>query len=120
MKRDRKSWNNENTQEFYKDEHYNFAYKKVKRIKGFYSHLKAYFIVNLLIIMSSLNRNFIGSHFDKSGLFEWHNYATAFYWGIALFIHWFIVFGRDLFFSSEWEERKIQEYMENEKSDQKE
>lgn len=100
--------------EFSSDERFNIAYRKVRRIKGFYSHLKVYLIVNAIIIISSLDREFIGSHFNDSGIFEWHTYSTAFYWGIALVMHAVSVFGRDVFFSDDWEERKIQEYMNQE------
>jgi hypothetical protein len=102
--------------EFSTDDSYNIAYRKVKRIKGFYSHLRIYIIINVLIIVSNLNRDFIGTgfNFNGNGLFDWHTYSTAFYWGIALLIHAFSVFGRDVFFSDDWEQKKIREYMEKE------
>ncbi|QDW22961.1 2TM domain-containing protein [Flavobacterium sp. KBS0721] len=94
------------------DENYKAAYKKVKKIKGFYSHLKVYIIVNLIIIFSSLNRDFFGKAFNESGLFEWHTYSTAVFWGIAILIHAFTVFGPDVFFSKDWEQKKIQKYID--------
>lgn len=97
--------------EFSTDESYNAAYKKVKRIKGFYSHLKVYIIVNAFIIISSLNKGYIGNHFEVRGFNDWEIYSTAFYWGIALLIHAFTVFGPDVFFSKDWEQKKIQKYM---------
>lgn len=100
--------------EFSTDESYNAAYKKVKRIKGFYSHLKVYIIVNAFIIISGLNRGYIGNHFEVRGFNNWEIYSTAFYWGIALLIHAFTVFGPDVFFSKDWEQKKIQKYMEKE------
>jgi hypothetical protein len=100
--------------EFSTDESYNAAYKKVKRIKGFYSHLKVYIIVNAFIIISSLNKGYIGNHFEVRGFNNWEIYSTAFYWGIALLIHAFTVFGPDVFFSKDWEQKKIQKYMEKE------
>lgn len=101
--------------EFSTDESYNIAYRKVKRIKGFYTHLKVYFIVNAIIIISSLNsRGFIGNHFEIRNFREWEVYSTAFYWGIALAIHAFSVFGPDIFFNKEWEDKKIKKYMEKE------
>jgi hypothetical protein len=109
----------EDYQELSTDENFNIAYKKVKRIKGFYSHLKIYIIVNVLIIISSLNGNFFGNHFNTSGLFEWHTYSTAVFWGIGLLSHALSVFGRDMFFSDDWEERKIQEYMKKEEAKNK-
>lgn len=116
MGRFRRRMYDEYAQEFSNDDHFEIAYKKVKRIKGFYSHLKVYIIVNAIIIISNLNRDFIGSTFEVNGLLDWHTYSTAFYWGIALVIHAFTVFGPDLFFNSDWEQKKIQKYMDKEAS----
>ena len=44
----------EHGHKFSSDESFNVAYRKVKRIKGFYSHLKVYIIVNIIIIVSNL------------------------------------------------------------------
>lgn len=104
----------EHREEFSNDEHFEIAYKKVKKIKGFYSHLKVYIVVNAIVIISNLNRDFIGSRFEVNGLLDWHTYSTALYWGIALVIHAFTVFGPDLFFNNDWEQKKIRKYMEKE------
>ncbi|TDO71426.1 2TM domain-containing protein [Flavobacterium chryseum] len=98
--------------EFSTDESYNEAYKKVKKIKGFYSHLKIYIIVNIIIVVSSLNSDYFGHSIHESGLFDWRTYSTALYWGIAVLIHAFTVFGPDVFFSRDWEQKKIQKYMD--------
>ncbi|MDR7210409.1 2TM domain-containing protein [Flavobacterium piscis] len=103
-------------QEFNNDERFEMAFKKVKRIKGFYSHLKVYIIVNIIIIISNLNRDFAGFRFQENDLLNWHTYSTAFYWGIGLSIHAFTVFGPDLFFNGDWEQRKIRKYMDKEAS----
>lgn len=96
------------------DENYNAAYKKVKKIKGFYSHLKIYFIVNVIIIVSSLTRDHQANGIDFSGLYEWHTYSTALFWGIGLVAHGLSVFGSNWFFSEDWEQKKIQKYMDKE------
>jgi len=116
MGRFRQRMHDEYAHEFSTEERYNAAYKKVKKIKGFYSHLRIYVIINILIIVSTINNDFVGMgfNFNGNGLLDWHTYSTAFYWGIALSIHAFSVFGRDLFFSEDWEQKKIQEYMEKE------
>lgn len=101
------------------DERYNIAYKKVKRMKGFYSHLQIYLIVNAIIIISNLNRDFFSGGAEESGLFEWNTYSTAIFWGIGLLVHGFRVFGRDIFFTDDWEEKKIQEFMKKEKINNK-
>jgi hypothetical protein len=88
------------------------AYKKVKRIKGFYSHLIIYIIINIVIIISNLNRFFFGSSFNENGLLDWDTYSTAVFWGIGLLAHGLSVFGRDILFGDDWEEKKIQEYMD--------
>lgn len=102
------------SEEFSTDERFNLAYRKVKKIKGFYSHLRIYIIVNAIIIFSNLNSDFFGRghNIEAYGLFNWHTYSTALYWGIALLIHAFTVFGPDIFFSDDWEQKKIQKYME--------
>ncbi|WP_163399360.1 2TM domain-containing protein [Flavobacterium fluviatile] len=110
----RKRFYEEYRQQFENDESFEIAYKKVKRIKDFYSHLKVYLIVNAVIIISNINRDFIGNRFDESGLFDWHTYSTSFFWGIGLLIHAFTVFGTDFLFGSAWEQKKIQKYMNKE------
>ena len=105
--------------EFSTDESFNAAYRKVRRIKGFYSHLKVYIIVNIIIIISNLNNGFIGNRIEIRGFRDWEVYSTAFYWGIALAIHAFTVFGPDIFFNKDWEDRKIQKYMEKEAQNKK-
>ena len=102
----------ESAEELTSDERYNMAYKKVKRIKGFLSHLRIYLIVNAIIIISNLNRHYIGNHFELRGFQDWETYSTAFYWGIALVIHAFTVFGPDIFFGKDWEQKEIQKYMD--------
>ena len=99
------------SENFNQDEHYNLAYKRVKRIKGFYVHALVFALVNLFIIASSYSK----SSFDSGDFFRWETFSTAFLWGIGLLVHGLSVFGRNIFFGLNWEERKIQEFMEKEK-----
>ena len=104
----------ENQSENYNsDERYNAAYKRVKRIKGFYVHAMVYVLVNIFIVAS----NYDNSSFDYGLFFRWETFSTALFWGIGLLAHGLSVFGRNLFFGQNWEERKIQEFMEKEKSE---
>ena len=89
---------------------YNIAYKRVKRIKGFYIHALVYVLVNAFIIISNTNS------IESSGFLNWETYSTAIFWGIGLLAHGLSVFGRNIFFSQNWEEKKIQELMEKEKN----
>ena len=83
------------------------AKKHVKKIKGFYTHALVFVLVNLFIIFSN---GFI----ENKGLENMDNYYTAFFWGFGLLAHGLSVFGGEFFLGRNWEERKIQEIL-NEK-----
>jgi hypothetical protein len=94
------------------DERYNLAYKRVKRIKGFYVHALVYVLVNAFLIFSNFDRTDNGTISFSS----WETWSTAIFWGIGLIAHGFSVFGPNLFFGSDWEEKKIQELMKKDQS----
>jgi hypothetical protein len=50
-------------------------------------------------------------------MFEYGHFATPFFWGIGLAFHWFGVFGKNIVFSKEWEDRKMKEFMDKDKFD---
>lgn len=113
MRRYRKQlFENFQDENFNPDTRYELAYKRVKRIKGFYIHALVYVLVNAFIIISAFNKSEIGSEF----FFKWETFSTAFFWGIGLLAHGLSVFGRNLFFSADWEEKKIREFMDKEKN----
>lgn len=92
-------------------EKYKLAKERVKEIKDFYSHLIIYLIVNLLI--------FLINYIVSPGVY-WF-YWPLIGWGIGLAIHWTQVFGLDRFFGKDWEERKIEEIVnEMDKKDKSE
>lgn len=98
----------------YKEEHkYLLAKKRVEKIKGFYWHLAAYIIVNIfisvVIIMGLMNEDNLT--FTKA-ITNFGVYATWLFWGIGVFFHWLGVFGTNIFFNKDWEQRKIQEYLD--------
>ncbi len=83
------------------------ARRKVKSIKGFYKHFAAYLFVNIsLLIIRLIN---LGPEED---FFEWGTFTTAIIWGVGLLIHGLGVFGPNVFFGKDWEERKIKEIMD--------
>ncbi|MFV8342773.1 2TM domain-containing protein [Flavobacterium sp. XS2P39] len=91
---------------------YDLAYKRVKRIKGFYIHLIVYIVVNVFIVVSSYNEKAI----DDPAFWSWETFSTALFWGIGVTAHGLSVFGRNIFFGRNWEEKKIKELMEKEKN----
>ena len=87
---------------------YQEALKRVKKIKGFYSHLLVYVVINsMLIIVNTVN----SSH----DFWRWQTFSTAIFWGIGLVAHGLSVFLPAFMMGKDWEERKIKELMEKEK-----
>ncbi len=94
------------------EERYEDAQKRIRRIKGFYSHLMAYIMFNILIVFFNISNLEPGESY-----FKFENFFTAFFWGIGLVAHGVSVFGHHLIFGKKWEERKIKEFMEKENHD---
>ncbi|WP_292522155.1 2TM domain-containing protein [Methanoculleus sp.] len=86
-------------------ERYARAKEYVEGLQGFYVHLAAYIIVNVLLFAFNILT-------DPGGL--WFYWVTIF-WGVGLALHAIGVFAGDRVFGREWEERKIREVMEREK-----
>lgn len=99
---------------------YGRAQKKVKDIKGFYGHLTAYIIVNLILLLSRNNFRFYlvnNTVFEDANILnwiDWNIYGTPVVWGVALAIHAVSVFGKNPFLGKTWEKRQIKKYMEKE------
>ena len=99
------------------------AKKKVADIKSFHTHLRAYILVNLLILLvrsGFVNRVFEGSeHVDPQFLdwLDWNIILTPLLWGIGLAIHGLYVYQYKFKFLRKWEERQIRKYMEEEETD---
>lgn len=96
---------------YFEEERYAKAQKRVKKIKGFYMHLFWYLVVNIFLL-AMIYKN-LDSNED---IFEWGHFTTPFFWGIGLLFHWVGVFGRNIVFSKDWEERKIKEFMDKDKN----
>ena len=103
--------------EFFEEERYLKAQKRVKEIKGFYWHLFWYLAVNIFISFGgTISHIFHGGAISEID-FNFGMFTVWFFWGIGLAFHWFGVFGKHLTFSRNWEERKIQEFMKKDKFD---
>lgn len=92
------------------EERYDIAFKRVKKMKGFYVHLIVYVLVNIGLIAMRAR------HFDSldSNFWSWQTLNTAFFWGIGLVAHGASVFGKDLFLGKDWEKRKMEEFLKEE------
>ena len=92
---------------------YQEALKRVKKIKGFYTHAIVYVFVNIMIVFLNVKNLDPGETY-----FQFKNFMTAFFWGIGLLAHGLSVFVPNWIMGQDWEERKIKEFMEKEKNNQ--
>ncbi|SHF74639.1 2TM domain-containing protein [Flavobacterium segetis] len=89
---------------------YENATKRVKKIKGFYSHVLVYIVINIMIFIVNVQS------LDKGESYvSFKNFSTAFFWGIGLAAHGLSVFGPNFVLGQNWEEKKIKELMEKER-----
>lgn len=96
--------------DFSEEDRYLKAERRVNKIKGFYWHLFWYLAVNVFILFK------INKDLDPGeDFFQLEHFSTLFFWGIGLGFHWIGVFGRNLVFSKDWEERKIKEFMDKDR-----
>lgn len=84
---------------------YEKARKRVDEIKGFYTHLLTYVLVNLGLLILNL--------VTSPGDF-WFFWPFLF-WGVGVLAHALSVFGPRKFWGAEWKERKIKELIEKER-----
>jgi hypothetical protein len=82
---------------------YQEAKKRVEELKGFYTHLITYFLVNTVLVVINLLTS------PEYFWFIWPIIG----WGVGLAIHAFSVFSN--LWGKSWEERKIKEIMEKNK-----
>jgi hypothetical protein len=101
---------------------YQRAKKKVAEIRGFYNHLAIYIVViaALFVLRGSVNVIVIRAESLGNPEFlnwlDWNFYGTPILWGIGLAFHGIKVFGNLSFFGSQWEEKKIREFMDEDEN----
>ena len=95
------------------DRSYIRAKKRVEKLKGYYSHLMVYIIVNTIISIFKIVNDYDDGDSVREALLHRDNYSLWFWWGIGIAFHTYGVFGsRLLFLNKSWEKRKIKEYMD--------
>lgn len=87
-------------------ENYQRAKKQVNEIKGFYSHLLSFSVVMLLLAYINLRYS------PEYIWFFWPFLG----WGLGLFFHAVKVFNWFPFLSKNWEQKKIQQFIEEDKN----
>jgi hypothetical protein len=87
---------------------YQEAQKRVQKMKGFYTHLIVFILVNIFVIIKKTQ------HVDE-GETILHAFKLTFFWGIGLTFHGLKTFDSVPFFGKNWEEKKVKEIMDKEK-----
>ncbi|NHN24391.1 2TM domain-containing protein [Flavobacterium jejuense] len=88
-------------------ERYQKAQKKVKEIKGFYGNLISYIVV--ISVLAFINLSYSPNHL-------WFFYPML-GWGLGVFLQAMSVFNFFPFLNKNWEEKKIKQFMEEEKNE---
>ncbi len=91
--------------EVIEDKDYEKARKRVDDLKGWYSHLTAYIVVNIFL--------FLLNALSSPG--NWWFYWPLLGWGVGLASHGLATFAWMPFMKDDWEERKIKEIMDRRK-----
>ena len=81
------------------------ARQRVAKLRGFYIHATVFILVNLFLLAVNLltTPHFLWFFFPLLG------------WGIGLVIHGLTMFSSVGVFGRDWEERKVREYLEQER-----
>ena len=87
------------------EESYKRAKKRVGELRGFYEHLIAYVVVNIMLVIINL---------VTSPDALWFYWVTVF-WGIGVIWHAISIFGKQGKLGNNWEDKKIKKIMEKEK-----
>jgi hypothetical protein len=91
---------------YQEEERYYEAKKRVEEIKGFYGNLMSYIVVNIGLLILNLVTS------PKYLWFFWPMLG----WGIGVLFHGMKVFNFMPFLGKDWEEQKIKQFMDIEKS----
>ncbi len=90
------------------------AKKRVQELKGYYSHITIFVIVNgiLYLLKTGMLTSLLPEAFPKeSYYYDWIN-SNILIWTLILIVHTLIVFRDKFTFFKKWEERQIKKYME--------
>lgn len=91
------------------------AKKRVDQLKGYYTHLAIYLLVNVIISVTKIIDLMDSGDTFEEAFMSFDNFSLWMFWGIGIAFHTYKVFGAGLLFmNKDWEDRKIKEFM-NEK-----
>ena len=99
----------------FQEQKYIRAKKRVEDLKGYYWHLAIYVLVNLFLTGSQIIDGITEDKTFNEIFSDFGLYAVWVLWGIGLAIHTCKILLFPFFLGSDWEARKIKEYMNNQR-----
>ena len=95
---------------------YRRAMARVDKLRGFYNHFIVYVIVNVVISIFKVVRNIEQGETYAEAIFDLNTFIVWLFWGIGLAMHAFSVFGLPMILGKDWEQRKIDDFMKNDRT----
>lgn len=93
------------------------AQKRVQQLKGFYTHLMIYLMINtMLMLVKIVGTAYYGETF-MGPLWHFSTFSTWLFWGLGLAFHAIKVFALPSYFNGQWEERRIRRFMEEDRQE---
>jgi hypothetical protein len=86
--------------------------KRVRREAEFWRHAMVYALVNGAVLLGFA----LYAAYSGKARALWASAPMAFGWGIGLAVHAITVYGRLSVFDSEWEERKVRQLLDKDRS----
>ncbi|MDP2685955.1 MAG: 2TM domain-containing protein [Aequorivita sp.] len=94
------------------------AHKRVEALKGFYTHLAIYIIVNIaiFIVRGQIVEFFKNESPDKDFMewVDWNVLIVPIFWGIGVLFHAANAFQYKLKFIKNWEQKQLEKFLEEE------
>ncbi len=108
----------EETNNYSEEKIYLKAKKRVEELKKFYKHVAVYLIVNIFISSRRVMRNLDNGESLYDTIFDYSTYGVWFFWGIAIVLQAFKLFGLNSLFGANWEKQKVRELMDKRRNDE--
>ena len=96
-------------------EKYQRAKSRVDSIRGFYIHLTSYVVINTIVTVLKINRNLNNGETFNEAFFDFATFALWMFWGIGVVFHALGVFSKSSKRIRDWEQRKLNQFIEEEK-----
>ena len=90
------------------------AKRKVEKLKGFYTHLGIFLVINLLMTGFKVSNDLQSWDAFMNEITSLNVLSSWTVWGVILLIHALTVFVFPNIMGYDWEERKIEQLMEEE------